>query len=85
MNVTRCAVYKSLRRAETYLYVPDGKALAALPDALAASLGTLEFVMQLELTPGRKLARADAARVIDALACSGYYVQFPPPPAVTDR
>lgn len=84
MTATRCAVYKSLRKADTFVFTPENGALDALPDALMAPLGKLEFVMHLELTPERKLARADAGRVIDALASHGYYVQLPPPVTLDD-
>jgi uncharacterized protein YcgL (UPF0745 family) len=74
----RCFIYKSLRKADAYLYVVEADDFAAVPAALRDMLGRLEFVMELQLTPERKLARADAAQVVDALSGQGYYLQLPP-------
>ena len=75
----RCFVHKSLRKADTYVYLrePDG---AALPVALRESLGPLQQVLELELLPTTRLAQADTARVLEALEQHGYYLQLPPPP-----
>ena len=70
-------VYKSLRKPDTYLYLRERDAFALLPDAVRAPLGQLEFVMELVLGPGRKLARADAELVRRNLAAHGFYLQFP--------
>ena len=73
-------VYKSQRKPDTYLYLRERDAFGLLPDAVLAPLGRLEFVMELALAPGRKLARADAAVVRSNLESRGYHLQFPPPP-----
>ena len=80
MSQQRCFVYKSLGKADTYLYVVRADDFSAVPTALLETLGRLEHVMALDLSPQRKLARADAADVIEALAGRGYYLQLPPPP-----
>ncbi|MFA7097653.1 MAG: YcgL domain-containing protein [Gammaproteobacteria bacterium] len=41
--------------------------------------GQPERAMELELTPERRLARADAAEVIAKLNENGFYIQLPPP------
>jgi uncharacterized protein YcgL (UPF0745 family) len=41
-------------------------------------LGTLEFVMTLELSPERTLAQVDIHQVRTALKEQGYYFQMPP-------
>ncbi|HEU4664354.1 MAG TPA: YcgL domain-containing protein [Dokdonella sp.] len=76
----RCFVHKSLRRADTYVYLrqPDGS--DALPAALRDALMPMRQVLELELTPTRRLAQVDATRVIEALEQHGYYVQLPPDP-----
>ena len=51
-------VYKSLRKPDTYLYLPKADAFAALPEAVAAPLQPWQFVLEFELTPGRRLALA---------------------------
>ena len=73
-----CLVYKSLRMADTYVYLARADGFDALPAELLHSLGRLEFVMNLELTPGRRLARVDVATLVDTLARRGYYLQLPP-------
>jgi uncharacterized protein YcgL (UPF0745 family) len=70
-------VYKSLRKPDTYLYLREQDAFGLLPEAVLAPLGRLEFVMELALVPGRKLARADAEVVRGNLATRGYHLQFP--------
>lgn len=73
-----CIVYKSARKADTYLFVADEDALSTLPAALAGLLGRLERVMEIELFEGRVLASASAADVMRQIDANGYYVQLPP-------
>jgi uncharacterized protein YcgL (UPF0745 family) len=73
-----CRVYRCARQAEMYLYVRADLATDTLPDALRAHTGRLTEVMTLALTPQRKLARVDVARVIEQLRDTGYYLQMPP-------
>lgn len=80
----RCYVHKSLRKSDTYVYLRDAGGVAALPDALRESLGPLQQVLELDLTPTRRLAQADTARVLEALEQQGYYLQFPPSPPLGD-
>ena len=71
-------VYRSARKPETYLYLREKDAFAVVPDPVRAPLGQLEFVLEVALTPERKLARADAAVVRANLATLGYHLQAPP-------
>ena len=50
-------VYKSLRKPDTYLYLRERDAFGLLPEPVLAPLGQLAFVMELALSPGRKLAQ----------------------------
>ena len=70
-------VYKSLRKPDTYLYLRERDAFGLLPEEVRAPLGKLEFVMELALTPGRRLARVDAGVVRENLAGRGFHLQFP--------
>ena len=70
-------VYKSRRKPDTYLYLRERDAFGIVPEPLRASLGVLEFVLSVELSPGRKLARADAQVVRRNLEELGYYLQAP--------
>lgn len=74
----RCWIYKDARRGEMYLYLAKEDGFEAAPKALMEKMGGLEFVMELELHPGRKLARADVSEVMKALDSKGYYFQLPP-------
>lgn len=71
-------VYKSLKKADTYVYLAASDDFARLPDALLAQLAPLQFVLDLALTPERRLARQDVAVVRDSLATKGFHVQLPP-------
>jgi len=73
-------VYKSRRRADTYVFLAERDGFARLPVALVQGLGQLDFVLEVVLTPERRLARADAAVVRANLAAQGFHVQFPPVP-----
>jgi uncharacterized protein YcgL (UPF0745 family) len=70
-------VYKSLRKPDTYLYLRERDAFALLPEPVRAPLGQLEFVMELALTPERKLARVDPQVLRHNLATQGFHLQFP--------
>ncbi len=74
----RCWVYKGARRGETYLYLAEENGFDAAPKALIEKMGELVLVMELELFPGRKLTRANAAEVMRSLKRKGYYLQLPP-------
>jgi len=78
MAQQRCFIYKSLRKADAYLYVIESGDFSAVSATLREMLGRLEYVMELQLTPERTLARADVVQVIDALSTRGYYLQLPP-------
>ena len=73
-----CTIYKGSREPELYLYVDRVDGLTRVPDELLARFGNLAEVMTIKLTPQRKLARANAAQVLAAIAERGYYLQLPP-------
>ena len=73
-------VYKSLRKADTFVYLRERDAFDLVPDGLRAALGELRFVLEVALTSERKLAREDAELVRRNLVAQGYHLQFPPPP-----
>jgi uncharacterized protein YcgL (UPF0745 family) len=72
-------VYKSLRKADTYVYLGARDDFTRLPEPVRVQLWPLQFVFELALTPGRKLAREDVAVVRENLAMRGFHLQFPPP------
>ncbi|MBT2747745.1 MULTISPECIES: YcgL domain-containing protein [unclassified Lysobacter] len=71
-------VYKSLRKADTYVYLSARDDFERLPEPVRAQLGSLQFVLEVELSAQRKLARADAAAVRENLRTRGFHLQFPP-------
>jgi len=46
-----CVVYKSLKKDETYVFIPTTTPLSELPEELLKVLGETELVMTLKLTP----------------------------------
>ena len=74
----RCYVYKSRRRADTYLFLAQRDDFARLPADLRDRLGELDFSFEFDLTPGRKLVRGDGDTVRANLGSRGFHIQFPP-------
>ncbi|MCG3885927.1 YcgL domain-containing protein [Photobacterium leiognathi] len=73
-----CAIYKSLKKDNTYLYINKKDDFSDVPEALMTTFGKPQFVMVLKLD-GRKLALADVEKVKEALSTVGFYLQVPPP------
>ncbi|MEO6264196.1 MAG: YcgL domain-containing protein [Luteimonas sp.] len=71
-------VYKSLKKADTYVYLAGRDDFARLPEPVRSQLGTLQFVLDVDLSPERKLARGDAMVVRENLVARGFHLQFPP-------
>lgn len=74
----KCYIYKSARRAGTYVYLAAYEQFEALPDMLRQQLGALSFVLELELSPERRLAQGNPVTVAAAISDKGYYLQLPP-------
>ncbi|MEY4209674.1 MAG: hypothetical protein RLZ92_52 [Pseudomonadota bacterium] len=74
----QCYIYKSLKKDELYLYLDKKDDFSAIPSDLMQSIGRLSFIMELELTPERKLARENSEKVIASLINQGFFVQMPP-------
>ena len=79
MTKLLCNIYKSRRKEETYLYVSLADDLSRVPEVLLETFGRPELVTKLIITPERKLARAEADKVIAAIQEKGFYLQLPPP------
>ena len=71
-------VYKSLKKADTYVFLAARDDGARLPEPLRAQLGGLQFVLEVDLVGRRALAQADPGVVMANLAARGFHVQFPP-------
>lgn len=72
------SAYKSPKTEELYLFVPKGTDLDTLPKELLVFFGEPQHVVDFELTPERKLARANPADVLESIQRKGYYIQSPP-------
>ena len=73
-------VYKSQRKPDTYIYLAKRDDFDALPAELGATLAPYAFVLEVALTPERRLAQADAVQVRANLAERGFHLQLPPQP-----
>ena len=74
----KCSVVRSSLKDFTYIYLLAGHDFDDLPISLRKVFGEPEFVMNLELTPERKLAYEDVGQVMHNLAEQGYHLQMPP-------
>ncbi len=75
-----CTVYKSLKKDETYVFIPTTTLLSDLPEELLKVLGQTELVMTLNLTPEKKMARGTAAEVLKSIEQQGFHLQMPEKP-----
>jgi uncharacterized protein len=75
-----CAIYRSSRRVDTYLYVPHPADFTKLPEPLQQSFGQPIHVMTIALTKERKLAQLSIAELREHLVEPGFYLQIPPKP-----
>ncbi len=73
-----CVIYKGAKKPDSYLYVEREGDFSRVPPTLLKMLGELQRVMSLELDSDRKLAQADAKKVIESLVQNGYFLQMPP-------
>lgn len=71
-------VYRSPERDQTYLIVDRRDGLERVPQALLARFGRPQPSIVFQLTPERRLARGDAARVLAAIEMQGFHLQLPP-------
>lgn len=73
-----CQVFRSEKKDETYLFLATHQSIDDLPEELRAMFGEPAWVMNLELSPKSKLARAEAKSVLESLRERGYFLQLPP-------
>jgi len=74
-----CAVYKSPKKAQTYLFVEKRDDFSRVPDPLLNTFGKPELVTLVNLASKEKLAFADIDKVKSELVDNGFYLQLPPP------
>ncbi|MFP4154716.1 MAG: YcgL domain-containing protein [Halothiobacillaceae bacterium] len=71
-------IYRSSRREGLYLYLAREGDFDCVARPIMERMGDPRPVMELELTPDRKLAREDVNVVCDNLRTIGYHLQLPP-------
>jgi len=79
-NEIDCTVHKSLKKDETYIFIPESSSLADLPVELMSILGKTEEIMRLVLTPDKKMARGKANEIIKSINKQGFHLQMPVKP-----
>lgn len=78
MTAINISAFRSKKKDELYLFVPQEDGLEKLPKELLVMFGEPTHVIDFELTPEKKLAREDTATVLEAIQSKGYYMQMPP-------
>jgi uncharacterized protein YcgL (UPF0745 family) len=74
-----CAIYKSPKKAQTYLFVKTRDDFSTVPSALMTTFGTPILVTLINLATKTKLGMADLEKVKTNLTEDGFYLQLPPP------
>ena len=72
------AVFKTARRPDTFLFLPEGLPPNEWPDGLEEIFMPAEKVLSLTLTAEQPLAAQTATRVMEEIAVKGYFLQLPP-------
>lgn len=88
VSTMHCSIYKSSKKDEMYMYIPcpvpsaneaeRADPLLALPEAMRSAFGRAIFIMNLELSESRKLARVNVLHVMDSIQNRGFFIQVPP-------
>lgn len=73
-----CAIFKSSKKDEMYLYVDKKEGLERVPEVLLEHFGKPVDVMTMLVRSDKKLARADSAKVLSEIEEKGFYLQMPP-------
>ena len=74
-------VFKTARRPDTFLYLPQGLPPNEWPDGLEQVFMPAEKVLSLTLTADQPLASQSAKRVMEEIVDRGYFLQLPPQPS----
>lgn len=78
IEVVEVDVYKTARKAETFLFVPAGQLPEQWPEQLAKAFAPAQWVMSLTLSEDRPLAAQPVTTVMEAVRQQGFYLQLPP-------
>lgn len=80
MTPRLCSIYRCAKKEGMYVYVDKQEDLSRIPDVLKKQMGATELAMTLLLSEDKKLARANAQEVLNAIEEQGFYLQMPPSP-----
>lgn len=78
MQPMQVSAFKSPKKNELYLFVPQASGLDDLPKELLVMFGEPEHVIDFELSQDRKMGREDSKQVLESLHNKGYFMQMPP-------
>ena len=73
------AVYKSKKKADTFLFIEKRDDFSKVPEPLMAMFGQPQYVMIINLAKRTQLGVADLDTLKQSLSDQGYYLQIPPP------
>lgn len=76
MKPLSCYIYRSERKADTYLYLTEKGDFSQVPQELLAMFGEAQFSFQFELSADRTLAKEDTLVVYENLKSQGYHLQL---------
>lgn len=71
-----CYIYRSERKADTYLYLIEKGDFSVVPAELLKVFGDAEFCFELKLTRERSLAKEDPQLVYRNLQEKGFHLQL---------
>ncbi|WP_314721255.1 YcgL domain-containing protein [Haemophilus pittmaniae] len=71
-----CAIYKSVKKPGSYLYIAKRDDFSKVPDALLQVFGRPQFVMPFNLLGSKELKNADKQEVLQAIQGQGFYLQL---------
>lgn len=75
--MTKYYIYRCSRKDDMYIYLSERDDFSSVPADIMRGIGLTEFVMELELTPDRKLPREDPARIMKNIEAKGFHLQLP--------
>ena len=73
------AVYKSKKKADTFLFIEKRDDFSKVPEPLMAMFGQPQYVMIINLAKRTQLGVADLDTLKQSLSDQGYYLQITPP------
>lgn len=74
----RVFIYRSEKKQDTYLYLPEKDKFDEIPETLIELLGELTFSFEFDIDENRKLIRAEATEVIKNIDEQGFFLQLAP-------